>query len=207
MFDTSKPNMIIFSVSAAPKKTISLKIVPAGSFTSYKMLIKTGQKPTLDEIVTDGFLYPEEIKYEQFAKFNYIKTTYQSTSPDAMGTVYLTYNSSLSTEVYYVGLTLDLNHTSTVEMLKQDYLTCSDGNETVCIDVVNVTIDIQTQQLGCLYWDEKSETWSSQGCEVIFTDSHDCVFFLFIPQLKGLGDIAFNLAFVHPSVDTFLCTP
>ena len=169
-FEASKPNMLSINVSTVPDRTLSIDIAPVSNITSFKMLIKTDRKPSLDDILSEGFLYPEEIQHSQFANFKYLKWAYVPASPDAESTIYLTENSPLSSSnfsgTYYIGLTMDLNHTQTLETLIENYRECLGSEVSDCSEVVNVTIDIQTKQLGCIYWEETNETWSSQGCEV-----------------------------------------
>ena len=135
------------------------------------MLIRTDRKPSFDDIINEGFLYPDELQHSHFASFKYLQTNYTPASLDAERTIYITedspfLSSSNFSGTYYIGLTLDLNHTETVDTLIADYRDCLGSNVTDCSDVVNVTIDIQTKQLGCIYWVEGNKTWSSQGCEV-----------------------------------------
>ena len=167
--DTSTPNMLSFNISAVPEKTASLEIVPLSNISSFKILIKSDGKPTYNEIIQEGFLYPDDIQYSDFANFEYFKNIYLPSSSEK-GRIYLTSNSSLSrtnfSGTYYIGLALDLTHTETLETLQRDYPACLGSDKLDCVETVEVTIDIQTKQLGCLYWDEGNETWSSLGCEV-----------------------------------------
>ena len=182
-FDTSKANMLSFNITANLGRMITLKVVPLSNITSFKMLIKTDKKPTFDEIIEQGFLYPDEIEHSLFANFKYLKTAYLAATPDQEKTIILTHNSPLSNKtfsgVYYIGLTIDLNHTETLQTLHQNYSSpqqndsnCVDSDPPVCKQLVEVTIDIQTKELGCIYWDETTETWSSEGCEVSMLTTH-----------------------------------
>ena len=163
--------MLSFNVSAVADRTISINVAPVNNITSFKMLIKADRKPSFDEIVNEGFLYPEELQHSQFANFKYLQNVYTPAGPDTERTIYLTedspfLSSSNFSGTYYIGLTLDLNHTQTLEMLGKDYRECLGSEVAGCSEVVKVAIDIQTKQLGCIYWVEANETWSSDGCEV-----------------------------------------
>ena len=181
-FDTAKANMLSFNISANPGKTITLEIVPMSNITSLKMLIKTDKKPTLDEIIEQGFLYPHNTEHSMFARFEYLKTQFKPTTPEKKRMIYLTHNSLLSSQnfsgVYYIGLTLDLNHTETLQALRQNYsalynnsenVDCASNDPPICKQSIEVSIDIQTKQLSCIFWNETNETWSSNGCEVRVT--------------------------------------
>ena len=199
--DETKHNILTFSITAVSDRTISLSIIPHGNTTSFKMLVKTDTKPTLDEIVLNGFLYPEDIPRWLFTSSNYTSYTaefvpasnskndtsefiqvsdeYQRrlyitpSNPLSMGNFtgnftgdFNSSNTGIFSGVYYVGITLDLSDSETLLGLKQNYPTCLGSERTDCKEDVETTVEIQTSQLGCFYWDEAEDSWSSQGCEV-----------------------------------------
>ena len=186
-------NMLSFNISVDLERTVSLHIAALSNVTSYKMLIRTDHKPTFDEIIEEGFLYPEEkellfqeeilLQEEQeilfseelenstYTNFTFIKSHSVPLTPYQERTIYLAPNNSLWGEsfsgVYYIGLTLDLEDNVTMLRLREDYPDCLwDDAIPGCKEIVNVTIDIQTLKLGCFYWDEEKDKWSGQGCEV-----------------------------------------
>ena len=199
--DDTKHNILTFNITAVFDRTISLSIVSLSNITSFKMLVKTNSKPTMEEIVEHGFLYPESVPRWMFASFNYTTYTpeFVSTSnstndtaefsqvsdeyqrklyitpgnPLSIGNItdYFTgdFNSNITgnfSGVYYFGITLDLQDSETLQELKQNYPDCLGSANTDCKEDVELQLKIQTSQLGCFYWDETEESWSSQGCEV-----------------------------------------
>ena len=96
-----------------------------------------------------------------------------SGSPLSLGnlTDYYAGNSSSNTTgnfsgVYYFGITLDLSDSETLLQLKENYPDCLGSARTDCTEDVVVDLEIQSSQLGCFYWDEVEDSWSSHGCEV-----------------------------------------
>ena len=169
-FDNSIANMLSFNVSVEPEKTASLIIVPLSDITSYKMLIKTDSKPTLNEIVEDGFLYPEELVNTTFTDLKLLKRPFVPRNSYQERAIYLRPNNSLWGQnfsgMYYIGLTLDIDHNITMQII-QSYSDCLwNDDKPNCKEIVYVKVDIQTLQLGCFYWDETSDKWANEGCEV-----------------------------------------
>ena len=163
-------NMLNFNISTLPGRTISLNIVPWSNIT-FKMLIKSDQEPTYDDLISEGFLYPDEIPRSLFANYSYLKSEFLPLSSEEIWKIYLTPNNSLSSGsnfsgVYYIGLSLDLNHTETKEVLQQLYPECLGSNQSSCQEILNIEVNYEASEIGCFYWNEGSDTWSTQGCEV-----------------------------------------
>lgn len=176
-FDETRSSMMSFSIAAVSSRTIRISVTPLGNITNFKILIKTDKKPTLDEIINNGFLYPEEIPHSLFANFSFTQD-YVPITDEEKRSLYVTPVNSISTNnytsdisshfsgTYYIGLTLDLTHNETLLQLQQSYTSCLGSEQAGCKKVVEVPLTIQTSQLGCFYWDEDRDVWSAEGCEV-----------------------------------------
>ena len=171
MASNTSYNMLSFNISTLPGRTISLNIIPLSSITSYKMLIKSDREPTYIDLISDGFRYPDEIPRSLFASYSYLKSEFSPLNSEDIRKIYLTPNNALSLSsnfsgVYYIGVSLDVTHTETKQVLRQLYPKCLGSDLSSCQEMLNIEVNIEVNHIGCFYWDEGNDTWSSQGCEV-----------------------------------------
>ena len=144
-----------------------------------KILIDELERPKFDNLSEAGMIYPGEVgKYNQ----NFSKFELTNEMPESSNLIFFTYNKSMSinyTGTFFVGVTVDLNDSLSVEDLRDLDGECI-GNDNVsdCRSTVELTIHVDTVTLSCTYWDTTSETWSNKGCEVISLFLY-IVFFLF----------------------------
>jgi hypothetical protein len=166
--------MLISKFTIPAGKTVILSLNTFFQISNLKIYIDELEKPNFDKLSDAGLTYPGDVeKFNQnFSKFELTDKT-----PESANLIFLTYNSRNSvnyTGTYYLGVTVDLNDSLSVQELRDLDAECI-GNDTIadCETVVEVTVQVDTVTLSCTYWDTPTQTWSNRGCEVI-------TFFVFI---------------------------
>ncbi|XP_053405410.1 polycystic kidney disease protein 1-like 3 isoform X2 [Mercenaria mercenaria] len=166
-YNLSMTNILNSNFTIPEGKTTILSLFSFFQIRHFKIYIDEYEKPTFDKVKELGVSYPDQADElsKNFSKFELTNERAENSS-----LIFFTYNKSMSanyTGTYFLAVGLDLQNNSTIEDL-QDLDTECIGNDTLtdCETVVEVTLQIDTTTLACTYWDESSQAWSNQGCEV-----------------------------------------